>query len=185
MTHTNEHNWALNFSHSKGNDDTERGFPTYQYYQPDKETAKSEGERVLRKLLARGDRRDWYAFYSINPFGIAAGKQPSTIFKTYIFELYDSENTEHSTCKFLRCELCNGYPELWKVDGRSNHFLCAPCKNYRALCDMDGFIRNCNSYMIKVKHIENIRRNSLRLSTRVEPLEEPTAPVIDGFRVVP
>lgn len=189
MTHNTEDRWVLQFGHSDGNvrlsggdDDIERNFPAHQYCQPDKETAKSEGERVLRELLARGDRRDWYASYSLNPFDIHAGKQPSTQFTTYIFELYDRENTEHSTCQFLRCEICYSCPELWKVDGRNNHFLCARCKNYRALCDMDGFIRDCNSYISKVRHIENVKRNHPRRSTHVE---EPTPPVIDGFSVVP
>lgn len=57
----------------------EYGFPVCEYWHPDKQTAISEGKRVLKEWLSRGDKRDWYAGVHFDPFKIYEIREPNTV----------------------------------------------------------------------------------------------------------
>ena len=87
MSKESELRWALLFALSEGRNKTEPDFPTHKYWHPDKQTAISEGKRVLRELLSRGDKRDWYAGVHFDPFKVNEVKEPNTVTRIPIHDL--------------------------------------------------------------------------------------------------
>ncbi|MCY3992904.1 MAG: hypothetical protein OXF50_16910 [Caldilineaceae bacterium] len=71
--------WALFFAYSEGRNRAEPNFPTHEYWHPDKQTAISEGKRVLKELLSRGNRRDWYAGIHYDPFKVNVISEANTV----------------------------------------------------------------------------------------------------------
>ena len=61
--------WICVFLHSgSGNPHTEEDFPKFDFWCPDRDSSKAQGERVLRELRERGDGRDWMAAGFPDPF---------------------------------------------------------------------------------------------------------------------
>ena len=49
-------------------------FPSTEFWQPDRETAKTEAKRVLLELRKGGDTRSWKAVGHPDPFEVAKGR---------------------------------------------------------------------------------------------------------------
>ena len=60
--------WISVFLHSGGNPQTEADFPKFDFWCPDRDSSKAQGERGLRELRERGDGRDWMAAGFPDPF---------------------------------------------------------------------------------------------------------------------
>ena len=68
--------WILIFLNKEdGSRPIERlDFPTFEFWQPDKETCAAEGRRVLRELRDGGDACEWIACGFPDPFAVGDGR---------------------------------------------------------------------------------------------------------------
>ena len=67
----------LTFGHPEGGSHTEPNFPNFEFWHTNKNACISEGERVLKVLALRGDKREWYAAGFPDPFMVGSGRHPA------------------------------------------------------------------------------------------------------------
>ena len=69
--------WMLGFFvHNGEGDKHEPNFPTFDFWQPDRDTCEAEGRRILLELRNRGDERNWIAYGHPDPYEVGAGRHP-------------------------------------------------------------------------------------------------------------
>ena len=91
----------------------------------------------------------------------------------------------HAILPFLKCEECEGSAQLWVIEGGFSHIVCTTCPTIYFMGHSEiGVIEKCLLYLLKVQFFEMVRGiPRRRINSVEEPLEEPTMPVIEGFKV--
>ena len=86
---------------------------------------------------------------------------------------------------FLNCEKCEGSAQLWIIEGGFDHIVCTSCDFASCMGhSVKGVIEKCLLYLHEVRFYEIVRGiPRRRINSVEEPLEEPTMPVIEGFKV--
>ncbi|MDE0079189.1 MAG: hypothetical protein OXO50_16835 [Caldilineaceae bacterium] len=85
---------------------------------------------------------------------------------------------------FIKCEKCEISAQLWIIEGGFDHIVCGSCD--RSLMDrsVKSVIEESILYLFEVRFHEIVRDSNLRRVNPIEePLDEPTMPVIEGFKV--
>ena len=86
---------------------------------------------------------------------------------------------------FVKCEKCEVSAQLWIIEGGFNHIVC-PCCDFVSCMghSVISVIEKCLLYLHEVRFFEIARDIPRRRFNPIEePLEEPTMPVIEGFKV--